>query len=357
MSNPSREEIEKSAQDGDAAAQIELSRLADDEGRSDLSLQWLRRAADGGDIRAKALLAKRFLTQLPYVLDEGLALLFAAADGGDGEAAHTAAVVTASALGVERDWNRALDYLQRSAELGFALARTELLFISGATGVDESQPNLWKELRGSVDISAWIAAPSPKWAQKDPRIFVVENFASPEICDWLIARAKPRLGDAQVLDPQNTLFQVGQERDKSTITFDVFAMAFMFSILWARIISVTGISSGAEAPNIFHYAVGERYDTHFDFIENVPFSASELAQGAQRVVTFLLYLNDDFEGGGTEFPAINWGYKGRKGDAMYFWNVDAKGAPDQRSMHTGTPPTEGEKWILSQWILGQIAPV
>ncbi len=36
---------------------------------------------------------------------------------------------------------------------------------------------------------------------------------------------------------------------------------------------------------------------------------------------------------------------------------DASGAPDRRSMHCGTAPTSGEKWVLSQGILGQIASV
>jgi prolyl 4-hydroxylase len=352
----SREAIEKSAQDGHAESQIELSLRLEAEGRSDLSIDWLRRAVEGGSLRAKTLLAKCFLTKQPYEVDEGLALLFAASDGGDGEAAHTAAIMHASAFGVERDWDRAFDYLQHSAELGFVPSRKELLFLAGAPPADEHVASeLWKELRDSVDINAWITAPRPKWAQKSPRIFVIEKFASPEVCDWLIDRAKPHLVDARTIDPQTDLLGADQGTTNSMVTFDLFRMDMIFSIMWARITSVTGISSGAEAPNILHHAVGESYEPHFDYIENESGAAPDYTQGAQRVVTFLLYLNDDYEGGGTEFPLANWGHRGRKGDAMYFWNVDARGSPDRLSMHTGTAPSKGEKWVLSQWILGRLA--
>ena len=63
-----------------------------------------------------------------------------------------------------------------------------------------------------------------------------------------------------------------------------------------------------------------------------------------------MYLNDDYEGGETEFPAIGLRYRGRRGDALLFANVDIVGNPDRRSIHAGLPPTRGEKWLLSQWI-------
>ncbi len=358
MSDLSREEIEKNAQDGDAAAQIELSLLLENEGHGDLSVQWLRRAAEGGEIRARTMLAKKYLTQEPFLVDEGLALLSAAADAGDGEAAHVLATMSAGGLGVEQSWNAALDFTQRSAELGFGLARKELSYLAGAPAPEGTSPeNLWKALRDRVEIGALIACPPPKRAMKDPRVFVVENFASPEICDWLIARAKPHLVDARESDAKTGFDRSGHKRTNSLASFDLFRMDLIFSILWSRTAAATEIPSGAEAPNIFRYAMGESYETHFDFIETQAGTGTGSPKAAQRVVTFLLYLNDDYEGGGTEFPAINWGYKGRKGDAMFFWNVDASGAPDKRSMHTGTAPIRGEKWVLSQWIQGRLAPV
>jgi hypothetical protein len=72
------------------------------------------------------------------------------------------------------------------------------------------------------------------------------------------------------------------------------------------------------------------------------------------VLTFLLSLNDDYEGGETQFPILNKLYRGRKGNALFFWNVEPDGSPDKRLLHAGLPPTSGEKWLLSQWIRGRL---
>jgi len=75
-----------------------------------------------------------------------------------------------------------------------------------------------------------------------------------------------------------------------------------------------------------------------------------LQRGGQRVATFLVYLNDGYEGGETSFPRLDYRFKGATGDALVFANVEPNGAPDPRTMHAGTPTTRGEKWLLSQWI-------
>lgn len=78
--------------------------------------------------------------------------------------------------------------------------------------------------------------------------------------------------------------------------------------------------------------------------------AAELAPRGQRAATFLIYLNEAYEGGATQFPRLDWQYRGGRGDALLFSNVDAAGAPDYNTVHAGMPATSGEKWVLSQWI-------
>ena len=78
-----------------------------------------------------------------------------------------------------------------------------------------------------------------------------------------------------------------------------------------------------------------------------------MAEDGQRVLTALVYLNDDYEGGETDFPVLGAHWKGRKGEALLFWNVAPDGALDERTLHAGLPVTRGEKWMLSQWIRGR----
>ena len=105
-----------------------------------------------------------------------------------------------------------------------------------------------------------------------------------------------------------------------------------------------------EAFAVLHYAPGEAYGEHVDFLDPaIPAYAAELAQRGQRVATCLIYLNDDYEGGETEFPKLGLSFKGGKGDALIFFSTDPSGHPDRRTVHAGRTPTSGEKWLLSQF--------
>ena len=76
----------------------------------------------------------------------------------------------------------------------------------------------------------------------------------------------------------------------------------------------------------------------------------------QRTVTFLIYLNDDYEGGATTFPRLDWSFKGKAGDALAFWNV-TDGHPDTRTLHAGTPTRNGVKWLFSKWVRDRPLPL
>src|SRR5439155_15199452 len=125
----------------------------------------------------------------------------------EGEVGHDLAICAAVGAGVAQDWSAALDHLQRAADLGLQLAQAELAALAGdwplsqeiAAGKAVSFSD-WARLRRAVDVDAWLAAPAPRIASASPRIAMVERFASPEICGWLIARARPRLAPAKVYD-------------------------------------------------------------------------------------------------------------------------------------------------------------
>ena len=105
----------------------------------------------------------------------------------------------------------------------------------------------------------------------------------------------------------------------------------------------------AEGLGVLHYRPGESYAPHADYIEETPANAAQLAARGQRVKTLLVYLNEDFDGGETAFPLLNLSFKPPAGAALTFANVDMHGRVDAMSTHTGTPPTRGEKWVISKW--------
>jgi prolyl 4-hydroxylase len=280
----------------------------------------------------------------------------------EAQVAHDLALGVGVEADAARDWSTALDHLQRAAELGLQLAQGELAALAGewrlshdiAAGKGSASFSDWARLRRAVDLAGWLAAPPPRMASASPRIAMIEGFAAPEICDWLIDRARPRLTPAKVYDLDTGLARSVGVRTNSECHFPLDESDFVLLFLRARMAKITELPMDAmEAPAILHYLPGQEFLPHFDFFDTAsPGHAKDMAERGQRVLTFLLCLNDGYEGGETEFPVLGKRWRGHRGSALFFWNVEPDGAPDRRTAHAGLPPTRGEKWLLSQWIRG-----
>jgi prolyl 4-hydroxylase len=274
------------------------------------------------------------------------------------ETAHRMAMAAAAGAGVPEDWAGALDHLQLAAELGLPVARATLAALAGHWALAGGLPTElssfsdWAVLRSSIDPAALLASPRPNIVSASPRIATIEGFASSEVCDWLIAAARGKLAPAKVYDHDTGGPRSEPVRTNSEYHFRASESDLVLLCLRARIAKVTELPLGSmEATAILHYTPGQQFLPHFDFLDtSSPGYAREVAEGGQRVVTFLLCLSEDYEGGQTEFPALGKRWKGRKGSAIFFWNVEPDGVPDRRTVHAGLPPTRGEKWLLSQWL-------
>ena len=52
----------------------------------------------------------------------------------------------------------------------------------------------------------------------------------------------------------------------------------------------------------------------------------------------------------TEMPELGISHQGQKGEGLFFVNAHPNGDPDRRTVHAGRPPTQGEKWVVSQFM-------
>lgn len=316
------------------------------EGKVAEATDYLRRAASTGDGNALAALAKHLLLHRPDLAREGIGAAGAAAKAGNGEAAHLLAVFIAAGVGFKADWQVALNALLRSAELGWAPAQRELQLLSGDNSTD------WRQLRARVDIPAWLRSPPARPLLAAPRIFTIANFASPAVCDWLIALSRPHMKPAMTYDPAGGGSHYEASRTNSACHVVLPHSDLVVAFIRSRMANGTGLSLGwFEITTFLHYLPGQTFAPHHDYLDDsFPGYVREVADHGQRILTFLMYLNDDFEGGETEFPLAAIRHKGRKGDALFFWNVHPDGRLDYQSLHAGLPPTHGEKWLLSQWV-------
>ena len=307
----------------------------------------LRARADAGDRAAMTACGKAlFAAAEADCVRDGARYVERAAELGDGEACAQLSVLIAAGIHTPPDWDKAFHWLQRAAELGWRAAQEEIRFLSQAGGDD------YAALRARIDIAAWLRPRPVTLVRAAPRVVVCEGFMSPEECARLIARAAPRMARADVYDPATGAAMLAEARSNSKAEIQLADVDLHVLMLQARISATIGLpSSHFEPTNVLHYKPGEQFAPHYDFLE--PGSeglAHDLRSRGQRIVTFLVYLNDDYDGGETAFPRLNYVFKGRTGDALMFGNVSASGAIDPNTLHAGLPPTRGEKWLLSQWV-------
>ena len=185
-----------------------------------------------------------------------------------------------------------------------------------------------------------------------PRIHVIDGFVSSAACDWLIGRVRGHLSRATIYDDATGGTTEDRRRTNSQCDLDLEIGGALTFVLRGRIAAVTGRPDAAmEVAKVLHYSPGETFAVHFDYLNpDEPAYAAQLANRGQRTDKFLIYLNDDYTGGETHFPKIEFSHRGAKGDAIWFSNVDATGRPDEDTIHAGLPPETGEKWLFSQWI-------
>jgi prolyl 4-hydroxylase len=73
------------------------------------------------------------------------------------------------------------------------------------------------------------------------------------------------------------------------------------------------------------------------------------ANGGQRVVTVLVYLNDVKKGGATVFPALNLQTLPRQGMAVVFFPATLDGLLDKSALHAAAPAVD-IKFISQVWV-------
>lgn len=269
---------------------------------------------------------------------DGKTCLESAAARGHAGAEAQLALLAAFGVMQVRSVAAAIAHLRRAAALGRESARRELALL----------------LRGGADINVTaLGTPPPARQVADsPRIQVFEGFATAAECDWLIETARDSLRRARVYRRDAAGYAEADSRTNLEADYIFGNASVALSLVRDRIAAAAGIPTGQfEIAKLLHYEPGQQFAVHGDFQETTsPALAREVEHRGQRIATFLLYLNDDYEGGETDFPRIGFRYRGARGDALLFFNVDAVGQPNHDSVHAGLPTTRGEKWLLSQWM-------
>ena len=100
--------------------------------------------------------------------------------------------------------------------------------------------------------------------------------------------------------------------------------------------------TNCEHLQVLRYKPGGHYKPHQDTFSDT--------KGNKRMYTIILALNDDYEGGETEFPNLKKKYKMEAGDALFFHTLDNYELMTSKALHGGRPVKSGEKWICNLWV-------
>jgi|TARA_B110000240_G_C13484587_1_gene446827 predicted 2-oxoglutarate/Fe(II)-dependent dioxygenase YbiX len=173
----------------------------------------------------------------------------------------------------------------------------------------------------------------PKYIE--PR--VIKGLITHDECDNLINIAKNKTKDSTVginsFEPQfrtSKTYQVMYENDDEVI-----------KSVRKKCGQVTTFPDNYSEFQITHYKTGGFYGPHHDRVED---------RHSKRVCTVIIALNDDYEGGETNFIYLYNSFKMNKGDALLFYTTDQNDKMTDFAMHEGTEVTSGEKWIANVWM-------
>lgn len=328
-------------------------------GRHDEAIDELARATQAGDIEAMTELGRRLVIgdRAPLLPADGTRFLGEAMQAGSSEAALRLATLAALGAHTDQSWSHALGLLVRAAEQGSESARRQLHVLADSAPADAKRTEDWRAVAKRIDLRAWLTPPPGITLHGQPLVRSFAKFITDQACDSLIARARGRLRRALIYDPSRGGDVPDQMRTNSVVGFDLMDADVVQIVIQHRIAAATGLHvHNLEGPTVLHYAVGQEITDHFDFLNpEMPNYEDEVSRRGERVITFLIYLNDDYGGGETDFPALGVRHKGRRRDALFFVNALPDGKPDRRMVHAGRPPISGEKWVFSQFIRNRVA--
>ncbi|KGP92301.1 2OG-Fe(II) oxygenase [Pontibacillus chungwhensis BH030062] len=171
----------------------------------------------------------------------------------------------------------------------------------------------------------------------EPLVVVIDNVASDEECDGLMALSQDRLRRSKIGQSRET----NDMRTSSGMFFEENENSLV-ERMETRLSTIMNIpTQHADGLQILHYQPGQEYKAHHDFFKQ---------SDNNRISTLVLYLNDVEEGGETLFPELGLSVTPKKGMAVYFEYFYQDEELNNKTLHSGNPVVKGEKWIATQWM-------
>jgi prolyl 4-hydroxylase len=231
-----------------------------------------------------------------------------------------AAVIHCNLVASGEDWGRGLALLQRLASRDLRCRRQ--------AGIIRA-----------MDLSATLVG---EVVSEAPQLTMFRGLFTPDECRYLVEAAAPMLEPSVVVDPASGTQRPDPVRVAESMGFTLPLENPAVHALNQRIAAASGTQAVQGEPlQVLRYRPGGEYKPHFDAIPGF---------ANQRILTMIVWLNEDYEGGETMFMKTGARLRGRTGDALLFRNALPDETRDPDAAHAGLKVTRGEKLIASRWI-------
>ena len=183
---------------------------------------------------------------------------------------------------------------------------------------------------------------------EDPWIepIIYENIVTPQEADYIIKTASKDFKDSMTIGGLDSSIR------KSKTAWLYSSDNIVLGIL-QRVCNITGNPvENCEALQVVEYSPGGYYNQHHDSCCDTSDKCDTfIKDSGQRIFTMLIYLNDDFEGGETEFQNLNLKLKAPKYGGILFRPLsEGSSKCHPLALHSGTPVTSGIKYVCNVWI-------
>jgi len=195
----------------------------------------------------------------------------------------------------------------------------------------------------------------------DKFIFEIDDFLTDSECDNYINNNKNNIKRSTVLNSEKTIDSVRTSSDITLIDSKLDKKILDLVNKYSKI--PLNLKHG-ELSTLINYKTSQEYKHHYDICHPTQCDPSHTKDciddynklGSLRNISVIIYLNDDFSGGETNFSKLNLNIKPKKGKALLFYNckndINTKSGLCNvlnESEHAGTPIESGEKWIIVKW--------
>lgn len=163
-------------------------------------------------------------------------------------------------------------------------------------------------------------------------VFVIRNLWSPIKCQDFIEKSEKEGFKEALVSTANGIKRMDEFRNNDRLFWEDEGLA---ELIWNEIEEYVPVDLGEyqaiglnELFRFYRYDINQHFNWHYD----APYQRN---QNERSFYTFIIYLNENFEGGETAFDRFE--VKPKIGDAIIF---------SQELEHAGLPIKKGRKYIL-----------